>query len=1154
MSERRSAESEPLQTLVPTGDLHPVRAEADAALTRIRRSEEPETRETPQWAKALIGAELGHFELLDCIGEGGMGRVFRARDARLDRLVALKVLNPELAGDPDMRRRFEQEAKAAGRLDSPFFARVYHFGVDQGVCFIAMELVEGQTLRQAILESGALEPELVLKVGASLAYGLHHASQRGVIHRDVKPSNIVIDGDGNVKLIDMGLARDFLQVSGDATKTNVTMGTLDYISPEQASDPRHVDVRSDIYSLGCTLYHALTGQPPFPEGTDLQKLLSHQSEKPPNPRDVAPDAPEELADLVVAMMAKRPIDRPQSPAELIGRMQEAAASLQVEMPTSAPALPPPKAPSWRQHQLMWWGPALALLLAATIYAWIPGERDPDLNWDRRSTAANASQSETKDRPTKSEPPRRFGVGPVVVVPEGADLAKFVKEAPEGAVLQLAGDEYAVTATADADSARGLLVEKNLTLEPLSDRGRIRLGFHPTAAAVKDSLSLIQVRSAKLTLNRMWIEPGVRERGCVGIRVDQGELDLRDCLFDRGVDAMALPPAGTFALLVNGGKVAAIDTRFAAGDGVLKTSGEPASFYLWNSLIGPYRRAFVLDASKSEVQIKHSAVMAGGEAVFTLSNPTGVSLAVEHSVFVAPPSSAHAILIDSPKNNPMPATLWKGAGNLYAGGYSRQIVSNGRPLVEDVERMRGWGFLDDGAQRAAEWPWAATWEALSHPDDESENWRPLLALKDGVGGLTPDGLPVGVNPGSAPPVVAEEPDAKTRNNRATPQTDVVRNRNGGFLVEPSQSTNVSAGVFASLEEAVRRAPEGKSTTITISRGEAELRARLVKIVGKTIVLRTADRRTLRLAEPKDMEIGPSAMFDVGEGGKLALDGARFDVFAGRGDVGGAAFVRCSSGGVVEAVDSAVGVSQHQGAQAMVFFRPSSAGAQEGAAPPSLKIKRSDIRGAGSLVAADPRQPWSLDASESRIGVEGPLLKLGGASGRLGEPTANVAKLRQCVALLGTSLLLIEPTPDAFGDPSATAVQCEIDATVIVSVGAGNAPLLDVTAPPGLRSGVDWTNAVKWQGDWNLFAGFQSFLRLPEQDRTAGMTTTNMRTYAYADWLAYFRLSAGKQLQQSARAPAVRSVWDVTLPNGKAWLDQFGSIPAAFADEASLQGLP
>jgi serine/threonine protein kinase len=1155
MSSLRSSESETARTHASAGvESVPVRANDDDR-TRIRRSEEPDPRELPPWARELIGAQLDHFELLDCIGEGGMGRVFRARDARLDRLVALKVLNPEFANDADMRRRFEQEAKAASRLDSPFFARVYHFGADKGVCFIAMELVEGRTLRQVIEENDRLDPAAALRIGAALAYGLHHASLRGVVHRDVKPSNVVVDDDGNVKLIDMGLARDFMQASGDATKTNVTLGTLDYISPEQASDPRLVDVRSDIYSLGCTLYHALTGRPPFPEGTDLQKLLSHHSETAPNPRDLVPDVPVEIADLVVAMMAKRASDRPQSPADLIRRMQETADLLQMAMPTSAPALPPAQTTPWWQQQLSWWGPAILFLAAASIYAMIPGERASELNWERPPAAAGVASSEFKDRQTKVEPPKRSTVGPVVVVAENADLAKFVKEAQEGAVLQLAGDEYALAAAAEGSAARGLLIEKNLTIEPLSNQGRVRLRFQPTTVAAvptKDALSLVQVRSARLTLSRIWIEPGVRDRPSVGVRVDQGELELRDCLFDRGVDLMTPNPAGSFAVLVNGGGATALGTRFVSGDGAIKTVGGPATLSLWNTLVGPYRRAFTFDAAKTEAHVKHSAVMASGEAVFTLNSPSGASLIVESTIFAVQPSIPPGILVDSPKNNPMPSSLWKGAGNLYAGGFARQITSNGRTLVEDVEKMQGWGFVEVGAQRINEWPWSTPWDSLASTVDVDERWRPLVALRDGVGVPGSDGLPVGIDPGATAPVVAEEPNAKNRIPQA--KSDEVAKKAGGWIVDPSQEPNESAGIFASLEAAVRRAPDGKTTSILL-RGNAEFGARQIKIVGKTIALRTgADRQKLRLAEPKDMEIGPSTMFDVGEGGRLQFDGAHLDVFAGRSDAPGAAVARCTGGGIVEVANSTVRVSQGQGVQAMVFFRPTNVGGQEGAAPPTLRIRRSDIRGAGTLLASDPRQAWSLDAAESKLGFEGSLLRLSGASGRAGEPTANAAKFRQCVALLGAGLLLIEPSTDAFGNPSATPVQFDAAASVFAAVGTGSAPLLDVAAPVGSRMGVEWNNAIKWQGDWNAIAGFGSLMRIPEVDRTAGMATTTLRTFGYSDWLNYFRLAPTKHHHQSAKAPAVQTIWDLNIPHGRQWLEQFTSLPDAFADESNFKGLP
>jgi len=1154
MSDRRRQDIRPARPAI-THAVDDARAEfeEDSAdePTRIRRADDPQPRELPPWARELLGSELDHFELLDCIGEGGMGRVFRARDVRLDRLVALKVLNPEFVNDSDMRRRFEQEAKAAARLDSPFFARVYHVGFDKGVCFIAMELVEGRTLRQEIAQNGAVDPAFVLRVGAAIAYGLHHAAQRGVVHRDIKPSNIVVDDDGAVKLIDMGLARDFLQVDGEGTQTNVTMGTLDYISPEQASDPRRVDVRSDIYSLGCTLFHALTGQPPFPEGTDLQKLLSHQNEKAPNPRDVVGDLPVEFAELVMSMMAKRPIDRPQTPAELIHRMQETASALNVAMPTSAPALPPPRAETWWHQQLLWWGPALVLLLGVAIYAMIPGDRDVDPTWSRTATTSG-NATETRDRQAKAaETTKRVGVGPVIVVPENADLAAIVRDAPEGAMLQLVGDEYAVSAVAEGDSVRGLLIAKNLGIEPASDKGRVRLRFNPMSlniAEMKESLALIQVRGAELRLKRLWIEPGVRDRACVGVRVDQGELEVRDCFFDRSVDAMAPAASGSTSIVVNGGRATALDSRFVAGDGVVKTTGAPATVFLWNSLVGPYRRAFSFDA-KTDVQVRHSAFLASGEALFTLNSSTSVTLNVEHTVFSATAGAPAELLIDSPKNQPVSASLWRGSGNLYAGGFARRISANGRTLSEDLPKMRGWGFVDELETRTADWPWAVAWETLANPTDEDEIWRPQLALKEGVAAPTSDGLPVGVIPGSGPSVAEEDPAKKK-----AAANELNRSKGGGWVVDPNQSTNESAGVFATLAEAVRKAPEGKATAVTIARGNGELQERNVKIAGKTIVLRTAAPRAVRLGEPRDMEIGPGALFDVGEGGTLELDGVRLDVFAGKNDPAGAAFVRCSAGGAVDANNATIKVGQGQGAQAMVFYRPSAAGANEGAAPPNLKIRRSDLRCSGSLMAAEPRQPWSVDSSSSRLAAEGPLIRVSGTSSRIAEATANAVKLRQCVSLLGGGLLQLEPSTDVLGEASATPIQFDAEGSLFVAVGSNSAPLIDVAAQGSARMGTDWSASVKWTGDWNAIAGFAALMRLPDSDRAAGMATAGTRSLQFHEWVSAQRLSPTKQHHQISRLAALRSIWDPALPHGKEWLGLLVNAPSSFAEESTFQELP
>ena len=285
------------------------------------------------------GFRLGHYEIVGTIGSGGMATVLKARDLELGRIVALKILPPDSARDPDSVTRFKQEARAAAKLDHDNVARVFFYGEDKGLHFIAFEFVEGETLRTLIEQQVTLAPADCLRYLLQLAAGLQHASDRGVIHRDVKPSNIVITPEGKAKIIDMGLARQqgSHSVHGGVTQSGMTLGTFDYISPEQALDPRAVDVRSDIYSLGCSFYHALTGRPPVPEGTAAKKLHAHQHEPPIDPRQLNPAVPDALAVILSGMMVKDRQRRYASPEALIRDLLAAAESLEISIdPNSMP--------------------------------------------------------------------------------------------------------------------------------------------------------------------------------------------------------------------------------------------------------------------------------------------------------------------------------------------------------------------------------------------------------------------------------------------------------------------------------------------------------------------------------------------------------------------------------------------------------------------------------------------------------------------------------------------------------------------------------------------------------------------------------------------------------------------------------------------------
>jgi serine/threonine-protein kinase len=274
--------------------------------------------DAPTMAADVAGLKLGQFLIEERIGHGGMGAVFRALDLPLDRVVALKVLAPSQSRDPAAAQRFQNEARAAARLDHENIARVHSIGADRGLEFIAFEYIHGTNIRDFIIQKGLLAPEDAVNYAVQIAQALRHTHAAGVVHRDIKPSNIIVTPAGRAKLVDLGLARqEDPDRSQDLTVAGTTLGTFDYIAPEQARDPRQVDVRADIYSLGCTLYHMLTGEPPYPQGSVIQKVVNHHGDAPPDPAQRNPRVSPQLSRIVRKMMASNPDERYPSPDHLI---------------------------------------------------------------------------------------------------------------------------------------------------------------------------------------------------------------------------------------------------------------------------------------------------------------------------------------------------------------------------------------------------------------------------------------------------------------------------------------------------------------------------------------------------------------------------------------------------------------------------------------------------------------------------------------------------------------------------------------------------------------------------------------------------------------------------------------------------------------------
>jgi serine/threonine-protein kinase len=275
---------------------------------------------------------LGPYLLLERIGEGGMGQVFKAWHRVLDRVVALKVIRKDRLECPEAVRRFQREIVAASRLSHPNIVAAFDADEVEGTRYIALEYVEGTDLTKMVKQSGPLPIAQACDYMRQAALGLQHAFERGLVHRDIKPSNLLVTQgpkgmgssaeQGVVKILDMGLVRmeDANEEENALTNFQATLGTPDYIAPEQARDAHSADIRSDLYSLGCTFYYLLTGRVPFPGNSAMEKLLKHWMEEPTPIEDLRHDVPVELADMVRTLMAKKQEDRYQKPIELVAAL------------------------------------------------------------------------------------------------------------------------------------------------------------------------------------------------------------------------------------------------------------------------------------------------------------------------------------------------------------------------------------------------------------------------------------------------------------------------------------------------------------------------------------------------------------------------------------------------------------------------------------------------------------------------------------------------------------------------------------------------------------------------------------------------------------------------------------------------------------------
>jgi serine/threonine protein kinase len=373
------------------------------------------------------GFFLGGYKILDRIGKGQMGGVYKAVHT-LGQIVALKILPASKARDQHLLGRFQREARLLTQLDHPNVVRSYQFGEEGGVHFIGMEFLEGETLDDVLLRRGRLPWAEAVRIAHQTLNGLQHLHERRMVHRDLKPANLMLTPglaagrpdatwDATVKILDIGLGRELFddatpegQIETQLTVEGSVLGTPDYLAPEQARDARSSDIRADVYSLGCVLYHALAGRPPFPETNIMTQMLLHATEMPAPLAESAPDVPPGLQPVMDRLLAKSPDDRYPTPAAAAAAL---AAFIGTHGTAPAPALMVPEYKAWLESESQLGVPT-------------PPPAKP--------TPAPVPAPKPRTPPAIPAPPAAGRTDPVVVVPLGNGPPAGPKPAPGRPVL------------------------------------------------------------------------------------------------------------------------------------------------------------------------------------------------------------------------------------------------------------------------------------------------------------------------------------------------------------------------------------------------------------------------------------------------------------------------------------------------------------------------------------------------------------------------------------------------------------------------------------------------------------------------------------------------------------------------------------------------
>jgi serine/threonine protein kinase len=980
---------------------------------------------------SLRGRRLAHFELIEPIGVGGMAAVIRARDMQLDRLVALKILPPDMAADPENVRRFHQEARSAARLDHENVARVFFCGEDQRLHFIAFEFVEGDNLRTIMERRGRLPVAEALHYVLQVAAGVAHAAERGVVHRDIKPSNIIITPTGRAKLVDMGLARSLeRQDDKGLTQSGVTLGTFDYISPEQALEPREADVRSDIYSLGCTLYHLLTGQPPVPEGTAAKKLHHHHHVKPRDPREMVPGLPDEVAFILDRMMAKKPQDRYQSPEQLVHHLLLAARRLGA--PANVPegmlsveaALPPP--PGGRPLLLTGVAAVLvvALIVLLEVFSRTPAATStvgPDVSAQTTPTAfakpSDGSLSPAPQTgkeiapPDKSKAPANLAPAAAVAQFDGGDaetLQEWLKTADKDAPKVITLDQDVVLPD---KGETGLLISgPKVTIQAISSDRRPTIRFtHDGRPQGVNPWTAVSIDSPDVTVRgvRIIVDGRSADVRMVGLRLNApasgGSFKVDNCEFIQARSGHGKKRLASLEAVADDaapGDLTLTRCRFLSfegldgdtlmnkdfgGDDAVVRDGR-VTINATDCAFGPHAALFRLQGGRGApplLSVEHCSMLTAGpspSAVFNVLAGAAVKLDIRACLFSRPDeeSSAaagtgQAVVIRQADPDGVVCqdrdNRYQGFDGYWAGGGSDQTG------WEDFQKRA------DGTKSAvlAVSPWKSDplepLRKYSYKEDREDYFAAVFQVNEQMPDLrvsasTPVGLRSlgGVNYAA---IMAEA-------DRQATKAQLKRR-----IVDPTQTSKIDKRLYKTLEEALFAYEVGDEIVLRWDGVQAVQPIRLDKQKWQDVTIRPDVGRhpVLRLAAGEDRDSEP-ALFHVYDG-SLKLEGLEIILQPDKGfrrqsviDLAGQG--QCSLKNCLVTLDRADLLPLTATQLAVASLSDSGKSMMQPTRPadqsPQLNLDGCFIRGDGDLIDCQTSRPLDLKANNTLVALKGSFLNV------------------------------------------------------------------------------------------------------------------------------------------------------------------------------------